>query len=49
MNHHLGSLFTNVKWLKPVLGRTYKLEEAGQAQHDVIHTEGATGKLILSV
>ena len=48
MNHHLSAMFkSNV--IKPLIGRRYKLSEAGKAQHDVINNTGSGGKLTLIV
>uniref|UniRef100_A0A8C3W4T1 Quinone oxidoreductase n=1 Tax=Catagonus wagneri TaxID=51154 RepID=A0A8C3W4T1_9CETA len=36
-----------VGWLRPVIGPVYPLEKAAQAHKDIIHSPGATGKMIL--
>lgn len=36
-------------WLKPVIGSQYPLEKAVQAHENIIHSSGATGKMILLV
>lgn len=36
-----------VGWLKPVIGSQYPLEKAVQAHENIIHSSGATGKMIL--
>uniref|UniRef100_A0A4X1UI82 Quinone oxidoreductase n=1 Tax=Sus scrofa TaxID=9823 RepID=A0A4X1UI82_PIG len=36
-----------VGWLRPVIGPVYPLEKAAQAHEDIIHSRGATGKMIL--
>nr|KAF6377657.1 crystallin zeta [Myotis myotis] len=38
-----------VGWLKPVIGSQYPLEKAAQAHENIIHSSGATGKMILLV
>ncbi|XP_005871981.1 PREDICTED: quinone oxidoreductase [Myotis brandtii] len=38
-----------VGWLKPVIGPQYPLEKAVQAHENIIHSSGATGKMILLV
>ena len=36
--------------VKPVVGKVYSLEDAAQAQRDVIdHSEGSHGKIILAI
>ncbi|NXG64062.1 QOR oxidoreductase, partial [Hemiprocne comata] len=34
-------------WLKPVVGSEYALERAAQAHEDIIHSNGARGKMVL--
>uniref|UniRef100_A0A8C9AXC5 Quinone oxidoreductase n=1 Tax=Phocoena sinus TaxID=42100 RepID=A0A8C9AXC5_PHOSS len=34
-------------WLRPVIGPQYPLEKVAQAHEDIIHSSGATGKMIL--
>jgi len=36
-------------WVNPVINKEYALEEAQQAHHDIIHSKGAKGKLVLRV
>jgi NADPH:quinone reductase-like Zn-dependent oxidoreductase len=36
-------------YLKPVLGRIYPLEEAAQAQTDVVSNNGTYGRLTLKI
>ncbi|CAF1539766.1 unnamed protein product, partial [Didymodactylos carnosus] len=36
-------------YLKPVLGKSYSLEEAAQAQEDVINNQGSIGRLTLKI
>lgn len=36
-------------WVKPVVNKVYSLEEAGQAHHDIIHSKGAKGKLVVKI
>ena len=36
-----------IGWLKPVIGPQYLLEKAAQAHENIIHSSGATGKMIL--
>ena len=36
-------------WLKPVVGREYKLDDAPQAHNDVINNSGTLGKLVLTL
>jgi hypothetical protein len=36
-------------YFKPLLGRIYSLEEAAQAQTDVISNSGTCGRLILKI
>ncbi|XP_060629718.2 quinone oxidoreductase [Anolis sagrei] len=38
-----------VGWLKPFVGREYPLEKVAQAQKDIIHSQGAMGKMVLVV
>ncbi|XP_008137659.2 quinone oxidoreductase [Eptesicus fuscus] len=38
-----------VGWLKPVIGSQYRLENAVQAHENIIHSSGATGKMILLI
>lgn len=35
--------------LKPLLGRTYPLEEVAQAHTDTIHSSGACGRITLKI
>jgi NADPH:quinone reductase-like Zn-dependent oxidoreductase len=48
MEAHLGALM-NIKALKPVLGKVYSLEEASQAQYDVINNSGTRGRLTIKI
>ncbi|XP_072296443.1 quinone oxidoreductase [Eucyclogobius newberryi] len=36
-------------WLKPIVGRQYRLQEAPQAHHDIIECPGASGKMVLTM
>nr|CAD7426073.1 unnamed protein product [Timema monikensis] len=36
-------------WVSPVVAREYKLEEAAQAHHDIIHNTGTLGKLVFKL
>lgn len=36
-----------IGWLRPVLGAQYPLDKIAQAHEDIIHSSGATGKMIL--
>uniref|UniRef100_A0A8C0CWZ4 Quinone oxidoreductase n=1 Tax=Balaenoptera musculus TaxID=9771 RepID=A0A8C0CWZ4_BALMU len=36
-----------IGWLRPVIGPQYPLEKVAQAHEDIIHSSGATGKMIL--
>ncbi|XP_068210141.1 quinone oxidoreductase-like isoform X2 [Palaemon carinicauda] len=36
-------------WVKPIVDKVYSMEEAGQAHHDIIHSKGAKGKLIVKI
>jgi NADPH:quinone reductase-like Zn-dependent oxidoreductase len=36
-------------YLKPCVGKIYPLEQAAQAQTDVVSTSGACGKLVLKI
>ncbi|XP_054624352.1 quinone oxidoreductase isoform X2 [Dunckerocampus dactyliophorus] len=36
-------------WLRPVVGARYQLDKAAQAHHDIIHSPGATGKMVLTM
>ncbi|XP_011484933.1 quinone oxidoreductase isoform X1 [Oryzias latipes] len=36
-------------WLRPVVGSHYPLEKAAQAQHDIIESPGASGKIVLTI
>ncbi|XP_042319942.1 quinone oxidoreductase [Sceloporus undulatus] len=38
-----------VGWLKPVVGREYPLEKVAEAHKDIIHNQGALGKMVLLV
>lgn len=48
MSSHINALFKS-QAIKPVLGKKYKLEEAAQAQNDVINNIGTAGRLTLIV
>ena len=48
MNAHLQSGFKQ-GYLKPLLGRIYSLEDAAQAQTDVISNSGTCGRLTLKI
>ena len=48
MNAHLQCGFKQ-GYLKPLLGRTYSLEEAAQAHTDIIHSSGAYGRITLKI
>jgi len=36
-------------WVDPVINKEYNLEQAAQVHHDIIHSKGAKGKLVLKV
>lgn len=36
-----------IGWMKPVIGPQYPLEKAAEAHKDIIHSSGATGKMLL--
>lgn len=36
-----------IGWLRPVIGAQYPLDKIAQAHEDIIHSSGATGKMIL--
>ena len=36
-------------YIKPLLGKTYPLEQAAQAQTDIISNSGACGRLTLKI
>lgn len=36
-------------WVKPVIDKIYDLHKAGEAHHDVMHSAGAKGKLVVRV
>merc|ERR1712133_251334 len=36
-------------WVNPVINKEYNMEEAAQVHHDIIHSKGAKGKLVLKV
>nr|XP_057918135.1 quinone oxidoreductase [Doryrhamphus excisus] len=36
-------------WLRPVVGARYNLDKAAQAHHDIIHSPGATGRIVLTM
>jgi len=36
-------------WLNPVINKEYDMEQAAQVHHDIIHSKGAKGKLVLRV
>ena len=38
-----------VGWLRPVIGSQYPLEKVVQAHENIIHSSGATGKMILLI
>lgn len=40
---------TKAGWVKPTLHKIYSLEEASQAHHDIIHSKGAQGNLVVRV
>lgn len=48
MNAYLQNGFQK-GYLKPLLGRTYLLEEAAQAHTDIIHSSGAHGRITLKI
>jgi hypothetical protein len=48
MSSHLLALM-NLKAIKPLLGKIYSLEEASQAQYDVINNSGTRGRLTIKV
>lgn len=37
------------KWLTPIIGKEFSLENASDAHHDIIHGKGALGKMVLNV
>lgn len=36
-----------IGWLRPVISAQYPLDKVAQAHEDIIHSSGATGKMIL--
>lgn len=36
-------------WVNPVINREYSMSEVQQVHHDIIHSKGAKGKLVLRV
>mgnify|MGYP001358011689 FL=1 len=36
-------------WVAPVINKEYNLEQAALVHHDIIHSNGAKGKLVLKV
>ena len=36
-------------WVKPVVNREYDMEDVQSVHHDIIHSKGAKGKLVLKV
>ncbi|XP_039694537.1 quinone oxidoreductase isoform X1 [Pteropus medius] len=38
-----------IGWLRPVIGSEYPLEKVAQAHENIIHSSGATGKMILLI
>ena len=36
-------------WVAPVINKEYNLEQASLVHHDIIHSNGAKGKLVLKV
>ncbi|XP_077471811.1 quinone oxidoreductase [Stigmatopora argus] len=36
-------------WLRPIVGKQYRLDKAVQAHHDIIECQGATGKTVLTM
>ncbi|XP_066481557.1 quinone oxidoreductase [Tiliqua scincoides] len=39
----------DVGWLKPVVGRQYPMEKVAEAHKDIIHNQGALGKMVLLI
>lgn len=48
MYNHINGLI-KLGAIRPVLGKTYRLEEADKAQHDVINNSGSVGRITLKV
>ncbi len=36
-------------WVSPVINREYAMSEVQQVHHDIVHSKGAKGKLVLKV
>lgn len=36
-------------WVNPVINKEYSMEQAAQVHHDIVHSKGAKGKLVLRV
>jgi len=36
-------------WVDPVINREYSMSEVRQVHHDIVHSKGAKGKLVLRV
>ena len=36
-------------WVNPVINKEYNMDQAAQVHHDIIHSKGAKGKLVLKV
>lgn len=36
-------------WLKPVIGPQYPMEKVAEAHKDIIHSQGAMGKMVLLI
>ncbi|XP_013792363.1 quinone oxidoreductase-like, partial [Limulus polyphemus] len=40
---------TEEGWVKPVIDKKYTLDSVTAAHHDIIHSKGAKGKLVLQI
>ena len=36
-------------WVNPVINKEYSMEQAALVHHDIVHSKGAKGKLVLRV
>lgn len=48
MNSHLQALI-KLKCIKPIIGKTFSLEEAAQAQSEVINNSGTFGRITIKI
>lgn len=48
MYSHINELI-KLNIIKPVLGKTFKLEEAAKAHHEVVNNDGSSGRLTILI